>query len=87
MRNMEMMFHDGIIGPKALLTGISALTTGNLNSKLKQGAKHLTIRDVLPLAHEYIIPPLTEEEKKEQANQQLLAMLSQMPEADKFLKV
>ena len=82
-----MMFYDGIIGPKALLMGISALTTGNLNAKLKQGAKPFTMRDVLPLAHEYIVPPLTEQEKKEQANQQLLAMLSQMPEADKFLKV
>lgn len=82
-----MMFHDGLIGTKGILTGISALTTGNLNSKLKQGAKAFTIKDVIPLAHDYILPPLTPEEKAAQANQQLLSLLSQMPEANKHLKV
>lgn len=82
-----MMFHDGMIGPKGIMVALSALTTGNLNSKLKQGVRAYTIKDVLPQAHDYILPPLTEEEKREQANQQLLGLLAQMPEANKHLKV
>lgn len=85
MRNIEIMFHDGIIGPKAGLLALSALTTGNLNSKLKQGAKTYSIKDILPSTVDYIFPPLSAEQQREQVNRNLIAFLAQSPGADKHL--
>ena len=79
MRNIEIMFSDGAIGNKGILLALSTLTTGNLNSKLKQGVKAFTIKDVLPSAHEYIIPPLSDEEQRVQTNRSLLAMMAMAP--------
>ena len=84
MRDIEILLSDGFIGNKAILVALSSLTTGNLNSKLKQGSKTFSMRDVLPSAHDYIVPPLTPEEQREQANRQLLAFMSQAPGAGKF---
>ena len=81
MRNIEIMFSDGAIGNKGILLALSTLTTGNLNSKLKQGVKAFTIKDVLPSAHEYIIPPLSDEEQKAHTNRSLLAMMAMAPNA------
>ena len=52
MRNIEVMLNDGMIGPKSILLALSALTTGNLNSKLKEEATPYKMADVIPLAHE-----------------------------------
>jgi hypothetical protein len=81
MQNIEIMLSDGIIGNKATLLALSTLTTGNLNSKLKQGVKSFTIKDVLPSAHDYIIPPLSDEEQKSQVNRNLLSMMAMAPNA------
>lgn len=42
--------------------------------------------DVLPSLHDYIVPPLTEQEKKDQANKQLLSFMASRPGAEKFFK-
>lgn len=86
MRNIEIMFHDGIIGPKASLLAISALTTGNLNSKLQKGAKPYSIRNVLPSTVDYVFPPLSPEQQREQANRSLLAFMLQSPGGEKHLQ-
>ena len=75
------MFSDGIIGNKAILLALSSLTTGNLNSKLKQGVTPFTIKSVLPSTHDYIIPPLSDEEQAIQANKQLLSFMAAAPGA------
>jgi hypothetical protein len=85
MRHIEILISDGFIGNKALLIALSSLTTGNLNSKLKQNVQPYTIKDVLPSMHDYIIVPPTEEEIKDQANQQLLSFLSMRPGGLKHL--
>lgn len=87
MRNIEIMFNDGVIGNKALLLSLSALTTGNLNSKLKPESKKYVMKDILPSTYDYIIPPLSDEELKSQANSQLLAFMSLSPGASQYLKV
>ena len=75
MRNIEVMLNDGMIGPKSILLALSSLTTGNLNSKLKKEATPYKMADVIPLAHEYIVPPLTEQEKAEQVQKGLKAYM------------
>lgn len=83
MRNIEIMLNDGMIGNKAMLLAMSALTTGNLNSKLKKDAKPYRMEDILPLSHEYIVPELTEEEKQSQVQQNLMGFLKTAPNAPK----
>jgi hypothetical protein len=85
MRNIEIMFHDGMIGNKSVLLALSSLTTGNLNSKLKPTAPPYKMESVLPLVHDYIVPPLTDEEKKIQVNANLLSYLKMHPNAPKAL--
>jgi hypothetical protein len=81
MRNIEIMLSDGMLGNKSILLALSCFATGNLNSKLKKDANHFKMPDILPLAYDYISPPLTDEEKKEQLNRNLLTFLQQSPNA------
>ena len=85
-RNIEILISDGFIGNKAVLLALSSLTTGNLNSKMKQGSNAFTMKDILPSMHEYIVPPATEEEAKSQAQKQLLAFMSMSPGATPFFE-
>ena len=87
MVNIEIMLSDGMIGNKAILVALSALTTGNLNSKIQKTAKAFEMKDVLPSTHEYIVPPPTEEEMKAEVNNKLSAFISMMPGSEAFLKV
>lgn len=79
------MLHDGIIGEKSVLVALSSLTTGNLNSKLKQGATGYKMQDILPMSHDYIVPPLTDEEKKAQVQRDLLAFMRLAPNAPEII--
>jgi hypothetical protein len=85
MRNIEIMINDGMLGNKSILLALSALATGNLNSKLRKDASPYRMKDILPLAHEYIIPELTDEEKAEQASQSLLTFMAMAPNAPEML--
>ena len=83
MRNIEIMLSDGMLGNRSTLLALSALTTGNLNSKLKKEATPYRMQDIVPLAFEYIIPPLTEEERQEQVTKSLAAFMQSAPGAPK----
>jgi len=80
------MLNDGMIGNKAVLLALSSLTTGNLNSKIQKTAKPFRMMDVLPSTHDYIVPPLSEEQQREQTNRQLLAFIAMKPGSEGFLK-
>lgn len=86
MRNIEVLINDGFLGVKAVALALSALTTGNLNSKLGKGATPYTIKDVLPSLKDYIFPPLTDEEQKQQASKQLIAFMQMAPGAPEILR-
>ena len=83
-RDIEILISDGFIGNKAILLALSALTTGNLNSKLKQTSSPYKMKDILPSMHEYIILPPTEQEMKEQVNTQLLSFIASRPGSEKY---
>lgn len=86
MRNIEIMLHDGMIGQKSVLLALSSLTTGNLNSKLKPTAEPYKMVNVLPLAHDYISPPPTEEEMMAKTNENLSTYIAMHPNAPKKLR-
>lgn len=85
MRNIEVLLSDGLIGNKAVLLALSSLTTGNLNTKLRSTSRPFTMKDILPSTHDYIIPPLSDEEKRAQLNTSLLAFMAMSPGAPKEL--
>jgi hypothetical protein len=80
------MLSDGMLGNKAILLALSSLTTGNLNSKIQKNTRPFTMKDVLPSTHEYIVPPLTKEQQREQASKQLMAFLATRPGSEAYLK-
>jgi len=84
MRSIELLINDGFIGNKAVLLALSALTTGNLNSKLKSSATPYNIKDILPSVHDYIINPPTDEELADQVRSQLLSFMSMKPGSEQF---
>lgn len=86
MRSIEIMLSDGMIGNKAVLLALSSLTTGNLNAKIQKTAKPFRMEDILPSTHDYIVPPLTEEQKREQVNNQLLTFIAMKPGSEGFIK-
>jgi len=51
----------------------------------KEGSAPYKLQDIIPKAYDYIYPPLSEEDKKEQASQQLLAFVLQAPNVPKIL--
>ena len=53
---------------------------------MKQGSQAFVMKDVLPSTHEYIVPPMTEEEQKAQAQKQLLAFMSASPGAAPYFE-
>lgn len=87
MQNIQIMLNDGAIGPKAILLALSALATGNLNSKIKPGSNPYKIQDILPSTFEYIIPPLTEEQQKSETQERLKAFMLAAPGSQKYMKV
>ena len=86
MRAIEIMLADGMLGPKAMLLALSAFATGNLNSKIQKTAKPFRMEDVLPSTHDYIVPPLTEEQKREQVNNSLLSFIAMKPGSEAYIK-
>ena len=86
MRSIEIMLSDGMIGNKAVLLALSSLTTGNLNAKIQKTAKPFRMEDILPSTHDYIVPPLTEEQKREQVNNSLLSFIAMKPGSEAYIK-
>lgn len=75
MVNIELMYHDGLIGNRGMLVALSSFATGNLNSKIKQGSTPYRMEQIIPMSHDYIVPPLTDEEKAEQLQRNLLSYM------------
>lgn len=78
--------NDGLIGNKAALTINGALTTGVFNYIRTQNAKAYTLKDVLGVMHDYIYRPLTDEEKRNLVNEQLLTFMTMKPNVPDLLK-
>ena len=86
MAQIQTMYSDGIIGNQGLLTALGNLTTGLFNYMRDTNSAPYKLVDIINSAYDYIYPPLTTEQLKEQANNQLLAFMTQAPgfSADRF---
>jgi len=79
------MFNDGIIGNYGILQTLGNFTAGVYNYMRDSGAKAYSLKDIIPAAYEYIYPPKTEQELKEEANEQLLRYVLLKPNTPKKL--
>lgn len=80
------MYHSGLIGNIGLLEVLGTLTAGQFNKMLPKGKSPYKLKDIIPSAYDFIYPPLSEQDKKEQVNQSLLAFALMSPGAPSILK-
>ena len=81
------MYHAGIIGNLGILEVLGTLTAGQFNKMLPKGKAAYKLKDIIPNAYDFIYPPLSEQDKKEQINQSLLAFALMSPGAPSILTV
>lgn len=86
-RLVMVAFSDGLIGNRGVLNTMGSLTTGIFNYIRSSNAKAYSLQDVIGSAYDYIYPPLTDEQKKNAANEKLLSFISMMPGANENLKL
>jgi hypothetical protein len=79
------MYNDGIIGNLGLLQVLGTLTAGQFNSLLPKGKQPYKLQHIIPTQYEYLYPPLTEQEKKTKASENLLNFITTKPDAPKEL--
>lgn len=79
MAQLQTMYADGLVGNQGLLNTLGSLTNGVFNYMRPNNAPAYKLANILGNAYDYLYPPLTEEQKKQQANEQLLAFMSQSP--------
>ena len=83
--DIAVMFHAGLIGNLGILEVLGTLTAGQFNKMLPKGKAPFKLKDIIPHAYDYLYPPQTEQEKKEQASQSLLAFAMMSPNAPAHL--
>ena len=79
MAQLQTMYADGLVGNQGLLNILGSLTTGVFNYMRASNSPPYKLANILGNAYDYLYQPMTEEQKKQQANEQLLALMSQAP--------
>lgn len=79
MAQLQTMYADGLIGNQAVINTLGVLTNGVFNYMRAQNSPVYKLANILGNAYDYLYPPMTAEEQKRQANEQLLAFMSQAP--------
>jgi len=74
-----IMFNDGLIGNLGIIQVLGILTAGQFNKVLPSGKPPFKLENIIPQVYEYLYPPLTDEQKKEQVNKSLLAFAMMNP--------
>lgn len=81
-----IMYNDGVIGNLGIVQVLGALTTGQFNKVLPKGATPYKLQDIIPQTYDYLYPPLSEQDKKTQANNRLLQFVQSQKGAPKSLQ-
>lgn len=80
-----IMWADGVIGNRGLLEVLGSLTGAVYNYMRSENQRAYKLNDIIPRAHDYLYPPLTEEQKKAKVNESLLGYLKVSPNAPQKL--
>jgi hypothetical protein len=86
MAQIQTMYTDGLIGNNGVLEVLGSLTAGVFNYMRTAHSSPYKLANILGNAYDYIYPPLTEQDKKQAANDSLLTFMTQAPgfQQDRF---
>jgi len=79
MIQIQAMYADGLIGNRGVLTALGQLTAGIFNYMRPANAPDYKLANILGQAYDYIVPPLTPEQQKEQVNNALKTFMTAAP--------
>lgn len=79
------MWMDGVIGNRGLLEVLGSLTAGVYNYMRSENQRAYKLNDIIPRSHDYLYPPLSEEQKKAKVNESLMGFLKVSPGAPQKL--
>jgi hypothetical protein len=74
-----IMWADGVIGNRGILEVLGSLTGAVYNYMRSENQRAYKLNDIIPRAHDYLYPPLTEDQKKAKVNESLLSYLKAKP--------
>lgn len=80
-RLVMVSYADGLIGNKKIISTLGSLTAGVFNYLRSEKGKAYSLQDIITTAHDYIYPPLTDEQKQHDVNQKLKTFITSMPGA------
>lgn len=86
MLQIQTMFADGMIGNRKLIEVLGSLTAGVFNYLRTPNSSPYKLANIIGSSYNYLYPPLSPEQLKEQASENLLAFMTQAPgfKADMF---
>lgn len=79
MSDIQTMYADGMVGNHNLVYLLGSLVTGVFNYLRAEASAPFSLQKVLGPAYDYLYPPLTEEQKQAQVNEQLLTFMTMAP--------
>ena len=79
------MYADGLIGNLGILQVLASHAAGHFNMVLPKGKQPYKIKDIIPVQYDYLYPPQTEQDKKNEVNKALLNFVKTKPNAPKKL--
>lgn len=85
-RMIMVSYADGIIGNKKILSTLGSLTAGVFNYLRAEKSKAYSLQDIIGSAHEYIYPPMTDEQKQFEVDQRLKQFMQSRPGAEGMFK-
>lgn len=78
-----IMYVDGLIGNRGMMEVLGSLTGAIYNYMRSENQAAYKLQDIIPKTYNYLYPPLTEQQKADQANEALRAYMKAAPNAPK----
>ena len=78
-----IMYVDGLIGNRGMMEVLGSLTGAIYNYMRPENQAAYKLQDIIPKTYNYLYPPLTEQQKADQANEALRAYMKAAPNAPK----
>lgn len=82
MTRIQTMYADGAVGNHGILTCLGQLTAGVFNYMRPKDAPDYKLVKILGNVYDYIVPPMSEAEQQEAANNALKTYMSAAPGFD-----
>lgn len=76
-----IMYADGVIGNRGLIETLGGLKGALYNYMRPENQRAYTLQDMIPMAYEYLFPPLSEKDKTEKVNKNLMQFMQMAPDA------